>query len=66
MRLRYDKDSDALYFRLEETAIKESEEVSPGVILDFNENDEVIGIEMLDISKRSSPESLKVLHYEKD
>lgn len=35
----------------------ESEEVSPGVVLDFNEANEVVGIEMLHLSKRSkSPE----------
>ena len=37
MRLKVDKTSDALYFRLDESAIVDSEEVRPGVILDFNE-----------------------------
>ena len=64
MRLKVDKDSDALYFRLDESTIVESEEVSPGVVLDFNEDGRVVGIEMLDLSSRVSPEKLKVLEFE--
>ena len=37
MRIRTDEAADALYIRLEEAAIVESEEVSPSVILDFYE-----------------------------
>ncbi len=36
MSLKVDKENDALYFRLDEAAIVESEEVQPGIILDFN------------------------------
>jgi uncharacterized protein YuzE len=36
MRLKVDKKNDALYFRLDESPIVESEEVQPGVVLDFN------------------------------
>jgi uncharacterized protein YuzE len=38
---------------LDESPIVESEEVSPGVILDFNEQNQVVGIEMLNLSKRA-------------
>jgi len=34
MRIKVDKENDALYFRLDDTKIVESEEVRPGVILD--------------------------------
>ena len=50
MRLKVDKESDTLYFRLDEAAILESEEVQPEVILDFNAEGKVVGIEMLNIS----------------
>lgn len=36
MRFKVDRENDALYFRLDESAIVESEEVQPGVILDFD------------------------------
>ena len=64
MRLRVDKDVDALYLRLDDSKIIESEEVSPGVILDFNENDEVVGIEMLYLSKRAPMVDLEKLVFE--
>lgn len=64
MRLRVDQQNDALYFRLDESEIVESEEVQPGVILDYDANGSVIGIEMLDLSKRVSSENLKSLQFE--
>ena len=53
MRLHVDKAADALYLRLDDSKIVESEEVSPGVVLDFNERNQVVGIEMLNLSKRA-------------
>lgn len=38
MKLKINKENDALYLRLNETEIIESEEVQPGVILDFDQN----------------------------
>ena len=54
MRLKIDRESDALYLRLDESKIVESEEVTPGVVLDFNEHEEVVGVEILRLSKRIS------------
>ena len=34
MKLNVDKEADALYLRLDDSPIAESEEVSPGVVLD--------------------------------
>ena len=45
MRLRMNKDDDGLYFRLNESAIVESGEVRPGVILDFDEDGQVVEVE---------------------
>jgi uncharacterized protein YuzE len=64
MRLKIDKENDALYLRLDETAIVESEEVQPGVILDFDKDGRVIGIELLALSTRTEPEKLRVLQFE--
>lgn len=64
MRLKIDKESDALYLRLDETAIVESEEVQPGIILDFDEQGRVIGIEILNLSTRTEPEKLRVFQLE--
>jgi uncharacterized protein YuzE len=64
MRLKIDKENDALYFRLDEAAIVESEEVQPGIILDFNEEGQVVGIEILALSKRVDLEKLRILQFE--
>ncbi len=64
MRLRVDKENDALYFCLDESAIVESEEVQPGVILDFNADNQVVGIEILNLAARVSPEKLRILQSE--
>jgi uncharacterized protein YuzE len=64
MWLRVDRDSDALYFRLDESAIVESEEVRPGVILDFNEQGQVVGVEFLGIGAHTSTHELTSLHFE--
>jgi len=52
MRLHVDQQADALYLRLDESKIVESEEVSPGVVLDFNAENQVVGVEILHLSKR--------------
>ncbi len=64
MRLKIDKANDALYLRLNETEIIESEEVQPGVILDFDENGRVVGIEILALSTRTEPEKLGIFQLE--
>jgi len=64
MKLKIDKKTDALYFRLDDGMIIESEETSPGIILDYNENNEVIGIEILNLSRRTEKINLDSLLYE--
>ena len=64
MKLNVDKEADALYLRLDDSPIVESEEVSPGVVLDYNESNEVVGVEMLQLSKRSSSLNLSALLFE--
>jgi uncharacterized protein YuzE len=64
MKIKIDKESDALYFRLDDDDIIESEEVEPGIILDFDENGRVIGIEILSLSTRFAPEKLRLLQFE--
>jgi uncharacterized protein YuzE len=64
MKLKIDKKTDALYFRLNDEKIFESEETSPGVILDYNEKNEVVGIEILNLSKRTEKINLDSLLYE--
>ena len=64
MKLKVDKEADALYFRLDDSRIVESEEVSPGVVLDYNEANEVVGVELLQLSKRSPNVNLSAFQFE--
>jgi uncharacterized protein YuzE len=53
MRLHVDQQADALYLRLDESKIVASEEVSPGVVLDFNAENQMVGVEILHLSRRT-------------
>ena len=64
MRLKVDKESDALYFRLNENAIVDSEEVRPGIMFDFDKDGQVIGVEFLGIRERTSARELASLNFE--
>lgn len=50
-----------MYFRLDESSIIVSEEVQPGIVLDFNAEGKVVGIEILHISQRMKSEQLSIL-----
>ena len=64
MKLPVDQQAGALYLRLDDSAIIESEEVAPGVVLDYNASNEVVGVEMLGLSKRSPGLNLTALQFE--
>ena len=64
MKLQIDQQTDALYLRLDDSAVVESEEVSAGAVLDYNEAHEVVGVEILHLSRRSPDLNLSSLHFE--
>ena len=64
MKIKVDKENDTLYFRFDENRIVESEEVKPGVILDFDEDDKVVGVEFLGISARASQKELANMQFQ--
>ncbi len=64
MKVTVDKETDTLYFRLDDNKVIESEEVRPGVILDYDENDTVVGVEFLNVSSRTSKEDLLNMQFQ--
>lgn len=54
MKLEYDPAADALYVRLNDQTIIESEQIKPGIILDYDEAGNVVGIEVLSASKHDN------------
>jgi uncharacterized protein YuzE len=59
MKVKYDKEVDILYIRLSDGPVKESDEDKPGIILDYAADGSIVGIEILDASKKF-PEPDKV------
>ena len=64
MRLKLDEKNDALYLRLDESGIVESEEVQPGVVLDYDVKGNVIGVELLGLSNRVPALTLKSIQFD--
>ena len=52
MKVRIDREADALYLRFDDSKVIESEQVAPGVVVDFDTRDRVVGVEVLNVSKR--------------
>ena len=60
MKITYDTDSDTLRIILTDTAIDESDDHKPGVILDYDVAGNVVGMEILDASTRMEiPEAVE-------
>ncbi len=51
----YDPEADALYIQLSDTRPVEAEEVAPNVMLDFDVEGRVVGIEVLTATKVLAP-----------
>lgn len=64
MKMHYDEKADALYLRLDESKIIESEEVQPGIVLDYNADNQVVGVEILRVKDRVPSADLKQVLYE--
>lgn len=64
MRVRFDEQADALYVRLGDSSVVESEELRPGLIVDLDERGEVVGLEILGIAHRVPVADLKHMDFE--
>ncbi|MEE9149887.1 MAG: DUF2283 domain-containing protein [Candidatus Tectomicrobia bacterium] len=64
MKIHFDEAADALYIRLDDSKIVESEEVKPGIVLDFNDQNQVVAIEILRVRDHVSLANLKQIQFE--
>ena len=60
MEIQYDNASDMLYIGLQAGASVESEEIAPGIVLDYDKDNGVVGIEITDGSKLADLTRLEV------
>ena len=51
IEVSYDPRADALYIRLRQAKIDESDEVSTGVVVDYDRKGKPVGVELLDASR---------------
>jgi uncharacterized protein YuzE len=54
LRIEYDKEADALYIQLREAYVEDNVEIEEGITVDLDENRHVVGIEILDASRKLS------------
>jgi uncharacterized protein YuzE len=54
MKIEFDQAADAAYIELAEGDIDRTEEIKPGLILDYDVKGNVLGVEILYIRKRAS------------
>jgi uncharacterized protein YuzE len=59
MKLEFDPLADAAYFEISSTAIVSTRQIEPGIIVDYDVNGHMVGIEVLSVSKRAAPEVIK-------
>jgi uncharacterized protein YuzE len=52
MKVKYDKEVDILYIGFSDKKVMESDEEKQGIILDYDEQGGIVGIEILQASKK--------------
>ena len=62
MKISYDKATDSLYIHLADPASVDSDEVKDGVVLDYDANGALVGIDVQHASKRADISNLSISH----
>ncbi len=52
MKIEYDKEADALYIYIQEKTVHRTKEIEDGILVDFDADKRLIGLEILDVTKR--------------
>jgi uncharacterized protein YuzE len=58
MEISYDKDADAVYIEFRKGDFSKNKKIDDFTIIDLDKKDNILGIELLDVSKRIPIESL--------
>lgn len=65
MRMNYSQDADAIYIRLKEDKIHNTDAVTEDIIMDFDDRGNVIGIEILSVSEKVDVRELIVQSFDR-
>lgn len=58
MKIEFDKDADAMYIELSEGEFNKNKKIDDNTVIDLDEKDNILGIEILNVSKRVSKDFL--------
>lgn len=65
MRVRVDHAADAVYLNLTDRPVKDSAEIADGIVVDYDDEGRIVGIEVLDACRRTDdPAALKQFTFE--
>jgi uncharacterized protein YuzE len=64
MKITYDPEGDVLYVQLRDVTPADSVDVEEGVTAELDDQGHIVALEVLDASKRMTPEDLANIHYE--
>ena len=64
MKITYDPEADALYISLRNVSVADGVDVEEGVVADLDAAGHIVGLEVLDASKRLSHDDLCEVSYE--
>jgi uncharacterized protein YuzE len=56
--VKYDPEANAAYIRFSPEPVKESEEVAAGIVIDYDADGRIVGLEVLDARAHLSPDLL--------
>ena len=64
MKITYDKKIDAMYLQFQKGSFSRNKEVEEGIILDIGKGNKILGIEILNASKRIKPKNMDYLNFQ--
>jgi len=64
MKLEYDAEVDAAYLTLSDVQVVDSEEVRPGIVVDYDAQNRVVGIEILNVRRQLPEADIKRMQLE--
>lgn len=62
MEISYDREADAMYIEFRKGKFAKNKKVDDFTIMDLDKDENLLGIELLEVSKRIPAESLKIVN----